>query len=55
MPGAGHRLLELLRSAMKGSHRPSPDNREGFSFPFRHKAGTAPAVLPVTAIQDALH
>ncbi len=62
MSSAGHRLLELLRSEMNDSHQPSRLSREGFTisatssrFPFRPKAGEPRSVLPVTAIQDALH
>jgi hypothetical protein len=32
MSGAGHRLLELFRSEMNGSHQPSRLSREGFTI-----------------------
>jgi hypothetical protein len=32
MSGAGHRLLELVRSEMNGSHQPLRLSREGFAI-----------------------
>ena len=53
MPG-GHRLLELLRSAMNDSIALAGSFREGFSFINSPKA-QVPPVLPVTATEGILH